>query len=70
MLFNDLEMNNLRSHVNSVVEVGDAYMSLEQYETALKYFLMLDNNADDHEAMVSQHIFSLHFVPIGGYIYI
>lgn len=59
MLFNDLGMHDLRRHANLVVEVGDAYMSLEQYETALKYFLMLDDHANDHGTMVSQHTFSL-----------
>lgn len=48
MLFNELGVHTLRKHTDLVFEVGDAYMSLEHYETALKYFLMLDDKADDH----------------------
>ncbi|KAL9661196.1 hypothetical protein QQ045_026018 [Rhodiola kirilowii] len=56
MLFQDLGKRGLSRHADLIIEVGDAYMSLEHYENALKYFLMLDDNGGGHSGLIFSKI--------------
>ncbi|KAK7303705.1 hypothetical protein RJT34_14618 [Clitoria ternatea] len=42
--FNDLKPENASEHVDMVTEVADSLMSLEHYNSALNYYLMLEGN--------------------------
>lgn len=60
MLLNEMGTHSLNTHSDLIIEVGDAYMSLEHYETALKYFLMVPDDFGGHTVKVFVFLCTVH----------
>ncbi|KAF8404012.1 hypothetical protein HHK36_008888 [Tetracentron sinense] len=48
ILFRDLQLENGEDNVDLITEVADSFMSLGHYESALKYYLMLEGGNAGH----------------------
>ncbi|PNY16839.1 general transcription factor 3c polypeptide 3-like, partial [Trifolium pratense] len=49
VFFNDLKSENASKHVELITEVADSLMGLGHYNSALKYFKMLDGNISNED---------------------
>ncbi|CAJ2647463.1 unnamed protein product [Trifolium pratense] len=52
VFFNDLKSENASKHVELITEVADSLMGLGHYNSALKYFKMLDGNSKQETGLL------------------
>lgn len=57
-LFSFLQKGSSCEHADLITEIADTYMSLELFDSALKFYLMLEGNLENS---VSQLAFSFQF---------
>lgn len=60
-MFSDIETESDSSHAGLIMDVADAFMSLGHFESALKYYHMLESNAGIENVRKTLIFFFIYF---------